>query len=103
MDILRTLRETFLDLESMGQALPELITVGLPKHLDPRAVLRGGRHCGGDGPGCLRAVPLTVAALAGADLHRHLPRSAGVESGPPAKVFEAANSRRLREFLSQVL
>jgi polar amino acid transport system permease protein/polar amino acid transport system substrate-binding protein len=33
MDILRTLRETFLDLGAMGQALPELIRVGLPNTL----------------------------------------------------------------------
>lgn len=33
MDILRTLRETFLDFDAMGQALPELIAVGLPNTL----------------------------------------------------------------------
>jgi polar amino acid transport system permease protein/polar amino acid transport system substrate-binding protein len=33
MDILRTLQETFLNLDAMGQALPELITVGLPNTL----------------------------------------------------------------------
>lgn len=33
MDILRTLRETFLDLDAMGQALPELVRVGLPNTL----------------------------------------------------------------------
>ncbi|MHB8188037.1 MAG: amino acid ABC transporter permease [Dermatophilaceae bacterium] len=33
MDILRTLQETFLDLDAMGQALPELIRVGLPNTL----------------------------------------------------------------------
>ena len=33
MDILRTLRETFLDLDAMGQALPELVKVGLPNTL----------------------------------------------------------------------
>ena len=33
MDILRTLRETFLDFGAMGQALPELVRVGLPNTL----------------------------------------------------------------------
>ena len=33
MDILRTLQGTFFDLDAMGQALPELITVGLPNTL----------------------------------------------------------------------
>jgi polar amino acid transport system permease protein len=33
MDILRTLQETFLDFDAMGQALPELIRVGLPNTL----------------------------------------------------------------------
>jgi len=33
MDILNTLRETFLDLDAMGQALPELVRVGLPNTL----------------------------------------------------------------------
>lgn len=33
MDILQSLRETFLDLDAMGQALPELLTVGLPNTL----------------------------------------------------------------------
>ncbi|MDQ1538314.1 MAG: polar amino acid transport system permease protein [Actinomycetota bacterium] len=33
MDILRTLQETFLDFDAMGQALPELLKVGLPNTL----------------------------------------------------------------------
>lgn len=33
MDILQTIRETFFDLDAMREALPELITVGLPNTL----------------------------------------------------------------------
>jgi polar amino acid transport system permease protein/polar amino acid transport system substrate-binding protein len=33
MDILRTLRETFLDFGAMGQSLPDLVRVGLPNTL----------------------------------------------------------------------
>jgi len=33
MDILTTLRETFFDLDAMGEALPELLRVGLPNTL----------------------------------------------------------------------
>ena len=33
MDVLETLRETFFDLDAMREALPDLITVGLPNTL----------------------------------------------------------------------
>ena len=82
MDILQTLRETFLDLDAMGEALPELLTVGPAQHPPPGAVSAVLGTLLGMLLAVVRAVPVALAALAGARLHRHLPRPAGGRDDP---------------------
>ena len=73
MDILQTLRETFLDLGRHARGAARAGHGRPAQHPAPGAVLGRAGHAGGDGAGRLRAVPVALAALAGPRLHRRLP------------------------------
>ena len=73
--MLAQLRDSFFDWDMYRQAIPDSAHHGAAQHVDPDEQCprhrAGAWHGAGDG----RNVAFTLAALAGAGVHRHLPRS----------------------------
>ena len=91
---LAQLRDSFFDWDLYQQAIPDLLTTGLPNTLILTVSCQrhraGARHGAGGG----RDLPIPLAALAGPGLHRHLPRPARGGDHPADRAGHRADRRR---------